>query len=527
MISQLNILLFIFVSTPFVGRLGNTAQLSAIGLAGSFANVAGMSLMWGLSTGAETLGSQAWGAGNKKRLGLICQRAFLIGLMAVLPCWTVYLNVAPILGLLKQDAEVIHYVNLYIYGFLPALPLTALYIAVMKFLQTQQVVLPVVFAGLLANGFNLLFHYVFINVLDLGLLGAAFSTDLTILIFALSMLLYIRVKNLHRECWGGWTKECLNGWGEYLRLAVPGMFMICLEWWAFEIGMITTGLLGKEYLAANTLCLNFGAYAYLILSGVQIASIILVGNYLGEGSGAKAMTIARVSLFWGFLFFGTLFFVVFFVLNEQLPYILTDDETVIQLTAESLKVVAVMQAVDSIVNVTSGILKGAGKQTFGAVTNFFGYYFIGLPVGVSLMMSWGADMKVPGYWWGQVIGLSVQSFVYISYLTCKINWDKTAAQAAKLASVPSADPIPTADGKADDDEGGGGDEPKIASRPNHLVKLIVIVVFLATFIASFIHSTLHHRIGLRFNSTELSHSVTTNPPLNSTDPENANSTLFL
>ena len=74
MLSQLNILMFIFISTPFVGRLGNTAQLSAIGLAASFANVAGMSLMWGLSTGAETLGSQAWGAGNKRRLGLICQR---------------------------------------------------------------------------------------------------------------------------------------------------------------------------------------------------------------------------------------------------------------------------------------------------------------------------------------------------------------------------------------------------------------------------------------------------------------------
>ena len=97
------------------------------------------------------------------------------------------------------------------------------------------------------------------------------------------MLVYIRVKNLHKECWGGWTMECLDGWGEYLRLAIPGMCMICLEWWAFEIGMVTTGLLGKDYLAANTLCLNFGAYSYLILSGVQIASIILVSFVFDDG----------------------------------------------------------------------------------------------------------------------------------------------------------------------------------------------------------------------------------------------------
>ena len=276
MLSQLNTLLFIFTSTPFVGRLGDQAKLSAIGLAGSFANVAGMSFMWGLSTGAETLGSQAWGAGNKRRLGLICQRCFLIGLAAVLPCVALYLSVAPALALLKQDPEVIEHCKLYIYGLLPTLPLTALYIAVMKFLQTQQVVLPVCFAGLLSNGFNFIFHHIFINILGLGLLGAALATDLTVLIFGLSMLLYIRVRNLHKECWGGWTWECLDGWGEYLRLAVPGMFMICLEWWAFEVGMITTGILGKQFLAANTLCLQFASYAYLILSGVQIASIILV-----------------------------------------------------------------------------------------------------------------------------------------------------------------------------------------------------------------------------------------------------------
>lgn len=35
--------------------------------------------------------------------------------------------------------------------------------------------------------------------------------------------------------------------------------------------------------------------------------------------------------------------------------------------------------------VTSGIVRGAGKQTVGAVCNFVGFYIIGLPIGASLM----------------------------------------------------------------------------------------------------------------------------------------------
>lgn len=35
--------------------------------------------------------------------------------------------------------------------------------------------------------------------------------------------------------------------------------------------------------------------------------------------------------------------------------------------------------------VTSGIVRGAGKQAVGAVCNFVGFYIIGLPIGASLM----------------------------------------------------------------------------------------------------------------------------------------------
>ena len=39
----------------------------------------------------------------------------------------------------------------------------------------------------------------------------------------------------------GWTSECLQDWGMFFKLAIFGMLMICIEWWAFEVGVFLTG----------------------------------------------------------------------------------------------------------------------------------------------------------------------------------------------------------------------------------------------------------------------------------------------
>ena len=35
--------------------------------------------------------------------------------------------------------------------------------------------------------------------------------------------------------------ESLLDWGQFIKLAVAGMVMICIEWWSFEIGSFLAG----------------------------------------------------------------------------------------------------------------------------------------------------------------------------------------------------------------------------------------------------------------------------------------------
>lgn len=61
------------------------------------------------------------------------------------------------------------------------------------------------------------------------------------------------------ECWGGWDfKEMFDfrQIGLFLSLGLPGVVMLCSEWWCFEVVALLAGLLGDEYLAAQTIILN-------------------------------------------------------------------------------------------------------------------------------------------------------------------------------------------------------------------------------------------------------------------------------
>lgn len=50
----------------------------------------------------------------------------------------------------------------------------------------------------------------------------------------------------------GWTRDCLLDWGSFIRLAVPGMLMMCIEWWTFEIGSFLAGEPKSSFSSGST-----------------------------------------------------------------------------------------------------------------------------------------------------------------------------------------------------------------------------------------------------------------------------------
>ncbi|XP_022070616.1 multidrug and toxin extrusion protein 1-like [Acanthochromis polyacanthus] len=430
LISQLMSFLIGFVSMVFCGHLGKT-ELAGVALAIAVINVTGISIGCGLASACDTLISQIYGSGNLKHVGVIAQRGVLILLLACFPCWALLINTQPILLAIRQSTEVARLSQLYVKIFMPALPAAFMYQLQGRYLQNQGIMWPQVISGAVVNVLNAFINYIFLYVLDLGVTGSAAANAISQYCLTLFLFGYIWVRGLHKATWNGWSRDCLQEWGPFLRLALPSMLMYCLEWWLYEIAGFLAGIISETELGAQSVVYQLAAVAYMFPLGFSVAASVRVGNALGAGNIEQAKLSSKVSLICAIIvacFLGACLGAA----NNVIGYIFTNEKDIIQRVADVIKMYSFIHVTEAFSGVTGGIVRGAGKPMVGAVCSLVGYYFIGLPIGVSLMFP--LQMGIIGLWTGFLICALVMSAFFTVFLW-KLNWDKAKEEALVRAGV--------------------------------------------------------------------------------------------
>uniref|UniRef100_I3J616 Multidrug and toxin extrusion protein n=1 Tax=Oreochromis niloticus TaxID=8128 RepID=I3J616_ORENI len=428
LISQLMVFMISTVSMVFCGHMGRT-ELAGVSLAAAVVNVSGISVGTGLSATCDTLISQTYGSGNLKRVGVILQRGVLILLLACFPCWAVLINTEPLLLTVKQSPEVASLAQMYVKIFMPALPAAFMYQLLGKYLQNQGIMWPQVITGATGNVFNAVINYVFLYPLELGVAGSAAANALSQYLLALFLYAYICWRGLHKSTWGGWTLDCLQEWGLFIKLAIPSMLMICLSWWIFEIGGFLAGVISEVELGAQSIAYQLCIVAYMSPLGFSVAASVRVGNALGGGNPKQAMLSCKVSIICA-LAVACLVGALIISTRNVIGYIFTSED-IIQRVADVMLIFGFMHICDAIAGVAAGVLRGVGKQLIGALCNFVAFYFIGFPIGVSLMFA--ANMGIVGLWTGLVICLLLQVIFYVTFL-CKLDWKKASEDVSSCIS---------------------------------------------------------------------------------------------
>ena len=411
-LAQLSSVLMQYIDSAMVGRLGANPSAS-IGLISTSTWIfSGFSMA--VITGFSVQVAHACGAGDfararsAMRQGLFTVLAFslVLGLTGILisgplPRW---LGGAAII---RNDASA--YFRIYS-AFLP-IAMTG-YAASAMLQASGNMKVPSI-AYICMCVLDMLFNYVFIYGLGLGVVGAAWGTGLAELLTTVFALWYVSVRSPELRI--------IHERGSFIprRTTLKTAFGITGPMWLQNIVMrgahvmstVIVAPLGPISIAANAFAITAESFCYMPGYGMEEAATTLVGQSLGARRKDVAKRLAWTSI-WMAVAMMSLLAILMFFFAPQLMRILNNDPDVVALGARVLRIEAFAEAMYAISIAGFGVCAGAGSTLVPTLLNFGSMWLVRIVLALFLTPKYG----LTGYWIAMCIELNVRGLLYLFYV---------------------------------------------------------------------------------------------------------------
>jgi multidrug resistance protein, MATE family len=297
-----------------------------------------------------------------------------------------------------------------------------------KYLMSIGVMEPSMWSNVSFNVFILSFNSVFIFWFGWGYRALALSwvisTYLSTFVHIGLSLSYPSVRRtLQPPDW-----EALSKWPQFVGLGLPGTIMLCSEWWAFEILMLFATFLGTAEVAAQTVIIQIASMSFMVPLGIGVTCASLVGNSLGAGRLELAKQIGKLSIAYAMVV-DSLLGLTIFTGGDQFIAMFTTDHEVRHVARGAIAFLSIFTIVDGMQAVASGLMRGTGKQSIGAMANVVAFYGLGLPM--AYVFCFETNLGVAGLIMGISTGSTMQVAIMFVLIFCFTSYiyDSSVVQA--------------------------------------------------------------------------------------------------
>ena len=257
------------------------------------------------------------------------------------------------------------------------------------------------------------FNYLFIYILDLGVMGAAIGTGVAMLITAGLMLYFLLVKSKMLSLTGrpGSFKPKEDTVRTAIKIGAPMGLQHLLMGGAYVVSTMIVAPLGTIAIAAHSLAITVESLCYMPGYGIAEAATTLVGQGIGAGQKILTRSFAFMSVGLGISVM-TLMGVLMWIFAPELMALMSPVEEVIAQGTQVLRIEAWAEPMFAAAIVANGVFIGAGDTLIPAVMSLASMWAVRLTLAATLAPKYG----LKGVWTAMAIELTFRGSIFLTRL---------------------------------------------------------------------------------------------------------------
>jgi Na+-driven multidrug efflux pump len=284
---------------------------------------------------------------------------------------------------------------------------------------------------------DVVFNYIFIYLLEMGVMGAAVGTGLAMLVTAAMMMYFLIVKSKmlglfsrNVECDARPKAACYrrdarmwneNTWHAFrprrdtvstaVKIGAPMGLQHMLMGGAYVVSTLIVAPLGTIAIAAHSLAITVESLCYMPGYGIAEAATTLVGQGIGAGQKLLTRSFARMSVGLG-IGVMTVMGVLMWIFAPELMGLMSPVEEVIALGTQVLRIEAWAEPMFAAAIVCNGVFIGAGDTIIPAVMSLASMWAVRLTMAATLAPKYG----LKGVWTAMAIELVFRGSIFLMRL---------------------------------------------------------------------------------------------------------------